>query len=141
METVNLNQLSANENGLCSLGEAPFSGFAIETFPDGSLQTQMSLMHGFQDGVTRRWHHNGQLESEQNFRNGKPLGWHRKWQPDGTLHAEFAWTAGIRGGGAAEAGFPITEPSETTYVYDAEGRQRSIIDGPPVSGRAGVIRP
>jgi antitoxin component YwqK of YwqJK toxin-antitoxin module len=100
METVNLNQPSANENGIYLLGNTPFSGFAIETFPDGSLQTQVALMHGLQDGVTRRWHPNGQLESEQEFRNGKPHGWHRKWEPDGTLQAEFAWTAGIRGGGA-----------------------------------------
>jgi hypothetical protein len=69
METVNLNQLTANENGIYLLVNTPFSGFAIETFPDGSLQTQVALMHGLQDGVTRRWHPNGQLESEQHFRN------------------------------------------------------------------------
>jgi antitoxin component YwqK of YwqJK toxin-antitoxin module len=130
METVHLNQLSANENGIYLLGNTPFSGFAIETFPDGSLQTQVALMRGLQDGVTRRWHPNGQLESEQHFRNGKPHGWHRKWEPDGTLEAEFAWSAGIRGGGAAEAGTPMTEPSETTYVYDAQGRQTAVIYGP-----------
>ena len=70
METMNLSQLTNNEDGIRSLGEKPFSGFAIETFPDGSLQTQMSLMHGREDGFTRRWHPNGQLESEKSFRQG-----------------------------------------------------------------------
>jgi hypothetical protein len=37
------------------LNETPFSGFAIEEFPDRRLATQMSLMHGGLDGVTRRW--------------------------------------------------------------------------------------
>jgi len=32
--------------------DVPFSGFAIETFRDGSLATQMSLMRGLQDGFT-----------------------------------------------------------------------------------------
>ena len=53
---------------LISSTEFHFRVFAIETFPDGSLQTQMSLMHGREDGVTRRWHANGQLESEKSFR-------------------------------------------------------------------------
>jgi antitoxin component YwqK of YwqJK toxin-antitoxin module len=80
METVNLNQLTrAGDGSIYLFNDVPFSGFAIETFPDGKLQTQMTLMLGLQDGVTRRWHDNGQLESEQTFRNGKPLGWHRKW--------------------------------------------------------------
>ena len=56
METVNLNQLIAGEGGFYLLGGVPFSGVAIETFPDGRLQTQMPLMCGLQEGVTRRWH-------------------------------------------------------------------------------------
>jgi len=54
METINLNQLTAGESGIYLLGEAPLSGFAIETFPDGSLATQMSLMRGMHDGVMRK---------------------------------------------------------------------------------------
>ena len=64
METVNLNQLTASEGSIYLVGGVPFSGFAIETFPDGRLQTQMPLMRGLQDGVTRHWHPNGQLKSE-----------------------------------------------------------------------------
>jgi len=41
METVNLNQLAVGEGGIYLLGEVPFFGFAIETFPDGKLQMQM----------------------------------------------------------------------------------------------------
>jgi hypothetical protein len=36
-----------------------------------------------------------------------------EWQPDGTLQSEFPWTDDIRGGGATEAGSPMTEPSQT----------------------------
>ncbi len=54
METVNLNQLTCADGGVYLFGGMPFSGFAIETFRDGTLQTQMSLMRGLQDGVTRR---------------------------------------------------------------------------------------
>jgi len=46
METVNLTQLTIREGGNYLFGETPFSGFAIETFPDGRLRTQMPLMRG-----------------------------------------------------------------------------------------------
>jgi len=83
METINVNQLTSGEGGIYLLAETPFSGFAIETFPDGRLLTQMSLMHGRLDGVTRRWHPNGQLESEKGYRNG-------------VLRVEKQWQAGER---------------------------------------------
>lgn len=77
METVNLSQLAADEGGIYLLRGVPFSGFAIETFPDGRLRTQMPFMRGLHDGVTRRWHPNGQLKSEQSFRNGVAHGRHQ----------------------------------------------------------------
>jgi antitoxin component YwqK of YwqJK toxin-antitoxin module len=94
METVNLNQLTAGKGGIYLLAERPFSGFAIETFLDGRLATQMSLMRGLQDGVTRRWHSNGQVESEKSFRNGAEHGRHQEWHANGILKAQFTWNAG-----------------------------------------------
>ena len=104
METVNLNQLICDDGGVYLFGGSPFSGFAVEIFPDGSLQTQMLLMHGHQDGVTRRWHATGQLESEQGFRQGTAHGTHREWRPDGVLAVQSKWNAatasrGVRKGG------------------------------------------
>jgi len=94
METINLNQLTAGESGIYLLAEAHFSGFAIETFADGSLATQMSLKRGMHDGVTRRWHPDGQLASEKSFRNGAEHGWHREWNPDSVLAVQSQWKAG-----------------------------------------------
>jgi len=94
METIDLNQLTGAESGTYLLGDRLFSGFAIETFADGRPATQMSLMRGLQDGVTRRWHVNGQLRSEENFRNGARQGCHREWQPDCVLTMLSTWNAG-----------------------------------------------
>jgi antitoxin component YwqK of YwqJK toxin-antitoxin module len=94
METINLNQLTVGEAGTYLHGEIPFSGFAIETFPDGRLLTHMSLMHGQLDGVTRRWHPNGQLESEKSYRNGDAHGCHQGWRDDGVLRVDSEWLGG-----------------------------------------------
>jgi len=136
MDTVNLNQLTTEEGGIYLLGEVPFSGFAIETFPDGKLQTQMALMHGRQDGrqdgVTRRWHPNGQLESEKGFRNGQPHGQHREWAVDGTLKGQSSWNAGAcTHSSRPERAVLYSRPAAsdtcvTHYEYDLEGRQTSV---------------
>jgi antitoxin component YwqK of YwqJK toxin-antitoxin module len=94
METMNLNQLTLGEAGIYLHGGILFSGFAIETSPDGTLRTQMALMRGVRDGVTRRWHPNGQLESEKSFRNGAARGRYQEWEPDGRLKADSKWNAG-----------------------------------------------
>jgi YD repeat-containing protein len=71
---INLNQLDCVDGRVHVFDGIPFSGFAIEVFPDGRLQMQMSLMHGREGGITRRWHPDGQLESEKAFRRGNPHG-------------------------------------------------------------------
>jgi len=132
METINLNQLTRGGSGIYLLGEAPFSGFAIETFPDGKLKTQMSLMSGRLDGVTRRWHSNGQLESEKGFRDGKPHGRHREWPVDGTLKQEPSWNAGAcihssrRDGVVSNPRSTASDACVMHYEYDIEGRQTSL---------------
>jgi hypothetical protein len=132
METINLNQLTRGESDTYLLGELPFSGFAIETFPDGNLATQMALMHGRQDGVTRRWHSNGQLESEKSFRNGQPHGRHREWRVEGTLNAESSWNAGAcihssRGDGvAAKPLSTLPHNCVIHYGYDFQSRQNYV---------------
>ena len=124
METANLNQPTYC-NGVAYLFDGiPFSGFAIETFPDGTLQTQISFMHGREDGVTRRCHPNGQLESEKSFRNGQPHGRHREWRADGTLKAQSAWSEGTCIDASPQDGVPANPRSTaadaciTHYGYD-----------------------
>jgi hypothetical protein len=121
LETTYLNQLIAAEGGIYLLGEVAFSGFAIENFPDGKLQTQMALVHGRQDGVTRRWHPNGQLESEKSFRDGKPHGRHQEWRADGTLKAQSSWNAG-----ACIYRSTTSDNFVTHYGYDFQNRQTSV---------------
>jgi hypothetical protein len=132
METVNLNQLTLAEGNIFLLGETPFSGFAIETFPDGRLRTQMSLMRGIEDGVTRCWHPNGRLKSERSFCNGVAHGRHQEWRANGVLLAQSLWHAGEQ---VQEFSFDdqsrLTRridvlpraPRPMTYAYDAEGRR------------------
>jgi antitoxin component YwqK of YwqJK toxin-antitoxin module len=131
METLNLDQLRRGEGGTYLHGDTPFSGFAIETFPDGSLQTQMILMRGVLDGVARRWHPNGQLESEKSFRNGAQHGYHREWQADGLLAMLSTWNKGapIEEWRFDDQGRPIqkttfallNQPPPVTYQYDESG--------------------
>jgi YD repeat-containing protein len=131
METVNLSQLTVADGNIYLLGETPFSGFAIETFDDGQLRTQMSLLRGLEDGVTRRWHPNGQLESERSFRNSVSHGRHQEWRADGVLSMQATWEAGeqVEEWSFDEQGRPIhhirrpdQRPQAMTYTYDAWGR-------------------
>jgi len=147
MDTVNLNQLIVGEDGVYLLGETPFSGFAIETFPEGNLATQMSLMRGRQDGVTRRWHPNGQLESEKSFREGKPHGRHREWQVDGTLKTQSSWNAGAcihANGRDGIAGSARSAPSDARiihYEYDFQGRPTCVKTEPETPPTAALLAP
>jgi antitoxin component YwqK of YwqJK toxin-antitoxin module len=141
METVNLNELITGENGIYLRGITAFSGFAIETFPDGRLQAQMSLMRGIKDGVTRQWHPNGQLESEKSFRNGVAYGRNQELHPDGSLKAESTWNAGecVHARQFDEQGRPILEvrgrprgdPQTVTYHYYGIGNAGDTTGDPP----------
>ena len=144
MQTINLDQLSCDGRAYLMDG-IPFSGFAIETFRDGTLRTQMSLMHGRGDGVTRRWHPNGQLESEKSFRDGKPHGRHREWLADGTLKSQSSWNAGERihardgHGILASADSAAYGAGITHYRFDALGRLSCITVEPDAPSSVHVI--
>jgi hypothetical protein len=133
MQTINLNQLTIGENSVCLFDGNPFFGFAIEAFADGSLRTQMSLMRGLEDGVTRRWHPNGQLESEKSFRAGAPHGLHKEWRPDGVLETECMHERRFDEQGRRILEMyrpPAGQPRSVTYQHYEIGETGNAADGP-----------
>lgn len=85
-------------------------------YPDGSIESEVTLVDGLPEGVSRHWHPNGILAAELPVRRGIPEGvgkqWNEKgellgtfeikdgtgiqrhWNPDGTLRAEMPWLHG-----------------------------------------------
>ncbi|WP_257454893.1 toxin-antitoxin system YwqK family antitoxin [Archangium lipolyticum] len=77
----------------------PFTGFAVEFFPDGTLQSEVHHVDGIENGPKREWFPSGKLMEEANLWNGGLHGYERVWDEQGRLRSER------RG----EFGIPITE--------------------------------
>lgn len=67
---------------------APFTGFMIENYPDGSKQSRSELKEGVMDGVSEGWLTNGVLQVQEHFVKGVSHGTRTKWHPNGAKLSE-----------------------------------------------------
>ena len=51
--------------------EVPFTGKAVDYWPDGHMKTEISYKEGKRHGPKTHWYENGQKLSEINYMNGK----------------------------------------------------------------------
>jgi len=63
----------------------PFTGRAVQKFPDGTLEADASFMNGREDGTQRYWYPNGKVREEAQWLEGQRHGIHRLWSPQGKL--------------------------------------------------------
>ena len=63
----------------------PFTGLAVEEYPDGSPRAEAHFLEGQKDGMERFWYSNGRLKEEGQWFNNRPNGLMRTWDEGGTL--------------------------------------------------------
>ncbi len=74
----------------------PYTGRAVEKFPNGELKQEDHYAFGQRQGSSKTWHPNGkQLKYEATFTSGKLDGQVIWWTPDGKKEYEATWVAGV----------------------------------------------
>lgn len=73
----------------------PFTGVAVELFPDGSLRSEVYHVNGVEHGPKREWYPSGQLKDEANMWHGGLHGYSRIWNEQGRLIFEELGELGI----------------------------------------------
>lgn len=92
---VALSELTRHDGFLCR-GDAsePFTGFVIETYPDGARKSRSAVSNGLLHGLSEGWHTNRILQIQERFVAGVSEGLRIKWYPDGTRRAEAPMVEG-----------------------------------------------
>lgn len=65
----------------------PFTGTAVETFPNGRRQGEVPIVEGLLHGRAREWDIDGTLILEAFYEKGKQTGKETQWYNDGTVKA------------------------------------------------------
>jgi antitoxin component YwqK of YwqJK toxin-antitoxin module len=73
----------------------PFTGIAIESFPEGPLQSETYYADGIENGPRRAWYPSGKLMEEANLWYGGIHGHERTWDEQGRLRSEKLGEFGI----------------------------------------------
>ena len=71
-----------------------FTGFMLERYADGALQSRSSLRDGQLHGVSEGWFTNGVLQVREHFTNGVSHGLREKFYSDGRKLSEARIVAG-----------------------------------------------
>lgn len=85
---VHFDELTHDEDGRMMLRGVPLTGIALESWPDGSLASEISFRDGLQHGPTIGWHPNGEKSEEVRYDSGRALGIRRQWHENGVLKLE-----------------------------------------------------
>lgn len=68
----------------------PFTGIAVERYPDATLKSRSAIRHGLLDGISEGWFTNGVLQVREEFRAGVAHGSRTRWHPNGAKASEAA---------------------------------------------------
>jgi antitoxin component YwqK of YwqJK toxin-antitoxin module len=86
---VALRELTLRDNRSFWKGEsAPFTGIALETYPDGALKSRSAFSNGVLHGISEGWHTNGTLQVREHFVGGISHGVRTKWYASGVKLSE-----------------------------------------------------
>jgi antitoxin component YwqK of YwqJK toxin-antitoxin module len=66
----------------------PFTGFLLEYYPSGPLQSRSMVSNGLLEGLSEVWHTNGQLQIREYYRTNFSDGPRTKWYSDGKKLSE-----------------------------------------------------
>lgn len=86
---VDRAELTLIDGRLHGKGESvPFTGFMIERYPDGLLQSRTSVSNGLLEGLSEGWYTNGQRQVLEHFQAGVSHGQRVKWYANGVKLSE-----------------------------------------------------
>lgn len=95
MPRVDWHELITDDEGrIYFYGEAPFTGVACETLPDGT-RVEVPMVGGREEGLTRKWSPSGILLSEISVLGDRQHGPARHWSADGALLREAWYEYGV----------------------------------------------
>lgn len=92
---VDFEELDLGDEQLIVWKGQPFTGIAIEFFPNGRLQSEVPHLNGVRHGLVRAWHPSGQLREETMLWQGGLHGYSREWDEQGHLVSEVLGELGI----------------------------------------------
>jgi MORN repeat variant len=65
-----------------------FTGYLVERYPGGELQSRSAISNGLMHGVSEGWYTNGVLAVREAFSEGKSHGVRTKWSMEGSLRSQ-----------------------------------------------------
>ncbi len=92
---VHFDELEVGDEQLMLWKGQPFTGVAVEYFPDGKLCSEVPHVDGVEYGLMRAWHPSGQLRKEASLWEGGLHGYRRIWNEQGRLLSETLGELGI----------------------------------------------
>jgi antitoxin component YwqK of YwqJK toxin-antitoxin module len=72
----------------------PFTGFLLEYYTNGVLESRSMVSNGLLEGLSEGWYTNRQLQVREYYRTNFSNGWRTKWYPDGHKQSEAQIVAG-----------------------------------------------
>ena len=81
---AHLDQLELRDD-LRYFEEKPFTGVAVEKYPNGQKRYEITFKDGKWHGLRTRWWNNGQKMGEITYKDGKPISV-KEWDKDGNLY-------------------------------------------------------
>jgi hypothetical protein len=70
---------------------APFTGVALEAYPDGKKKQRWSIRNGKWHGLVEEWYPTGVQSVATQFQDGVRHGESTYWNPDGTVQKKQQW--------------------------------------------------
>ena len=95
MPRVDFEELDLGDDQLTTWKGQPFTGLAVEFFPDGKPCSEVPHLEGVRHGLLRAWYPSGQLREEKNLWQGGLHGCARLWDEQGRLISERVGELGI----------------------------------------------
>lgn len=65
-----------------------YTGWIVETYPDGRLRSRSQMRDGLLEGISQGWHTNGLLQVNEQFLAGVSHGLRTKWYENGIKESE-----------------------------------------------------
>ncbi len=92
---VDFDELELGDEQLIYWKDRPFTGVAVEFFPDGTLRGEVYHEDGVRHGLVREWYPSGKLKDEAILWYGGLHGYKRIWDEQGRLVSERTGELGI----------------------------------------------
>ena len=70
--------------GIFTKDGIPFSGRAVQHYPDGTLKSRWNFVDGLLDGLVEEWYENAQRSTYKIYKKGMRHGITRYWDENGT---------------------------------------------------------